>query len=154
MRHFCNPIIFYVLAVLLAGCAPIHMPKIDLSEPQWDVRNGQALWKQPSGGMQLTGDLLVAENPRGDMYISLTKSLIPIFMARTWERTWSIDFVARGQSHQGRGKPPSRRFVWFALPDILQGQAPPPPWTVTRKGSQYRIADVRTGEEILVVIEP
>jgi hypothetical protein len=141
------------ILALAAGCAEIDMPKVDLSDPQWRVNHGQALWKPASGRLELTGDLVVAENANDDVWVNMTKSLLPIFTARTWENTWSIEFVQRAESYQGRGRPPVKRFIWFDLPDILQGAAPPRHWQVSKSDGQLALRNSRTGEEIRMVFE-
>jgi hypothetical protein len=137
----------------LPGCAPVKMPAVNLASPQWHVRRGQAIWKPGPGRMEFTGDLLVAQNTEGDVWISLTKSLLPIFTARTWDNTWSINFVKRGESHSGHGKPPYHRFIWFFIPDILNGTPPPPEWEAAQKDDEFSLRNVRTGEEIKMVFD-
>jgi hypothetical protein len=142
-----------VMLIGFTGCAPINMPKVNLSEPQWRVHRGQVLWEPPSGRMELTGDLVAAENIDHDVWVGMTKALLPIFTARTWNGTWSIDFVKRGESYQGRGKPPVGRFIWFDLPQILDGAVPPKPWRIRRDEDRVILKNPRTGEEITMVFE-
>ncbi len=143
----------FLTGMIIAGCAAVDMPPVDLSDPQWRVHRGQALWKPPSHRLQITGDLVVAENSRGDVWVSLTKSLLPIFTARTWRGTWSINFVQRGETHRGRGKPPVQRFIWFYLPKIFDGASPPSPWRVTKRADEMVLENDRTGEKINAVFD-
>jgi len=140
---------------LFAGCAAVpSMPRVDLADADWTVWSGQAVWRPRADRPSLAGDLIVARNARGDVLINFSKSPLSIFTARTSGGSWSIDFIESEQSYAGRGRPP-KRFVWFYLPDILDGAAPPGNWSAAPLASdEWTIVSRKTGETIKLVLDP
>ncbi len=136
------------------GCSRlISLPEVDLHDPQWTVWEGQALWTPRKGLTALAGDLIVARNPKGDVLVSFSKSPFPIFTAQTSGSLWRIDFIDKGRSYSGIGRPP-RKFVWFRLPDLLEGAAPPKHWMAgTRTARELVLINRKTGEKIRVVLD-
>ena len=147
-----------LLVLLLGGCALIQpeLPATDLSAPKWMVRSGQAVW-QPAqdGAPRLLGDLVMAESDDGELYLSFTKAPLPLFTARRWGWRWAIRFVEEQRSYGGYGPPPRGRFIWFALPDIVAGEAPPPGWEVETVAPHiWQLRQPKTGESLRVVLLP
>ena len=143
-----------VMITVLAGCATVHsLPEFDLSAPGWKVYNGQARWRPKADKPTVAGELIAARHTSGDVLVSFSKSPFPIFTAQSAGNLWRIDFVERGRSYSGRGRPP-KQFVWFLLPDLLNGAAVPPSWQMSTDTDGSRLLKNRkTGEEILVVID-
>lgn len=130
------------------------MPEADLSDPGWRVWAGQALWKPGSDRPQLAGDILVAQRKDGETFVSFSKAALPLFTARSTGSGWWIEFVERGRSYSGRGKPPDR-FVWFRMPDVLQGDAELDGWEIQDVASDEKIlTNPRTGERVQMIIDP
>ena len=101
----------------------------------------------------VAGDLIVARTNDEDILVSFSKSPFPIFTCQSTGTRWRIDFIDRGRSYSGFGRPP-KKFIWFRLPDLLEGAAPPKHWQVdeeTNKG--WLLFNRRTGEKIRVVLE-
>lgn len=136
------------------GCSRVvSLPEVDLTDPQWTVWEGQALWKPRSDLPALAGDLIVARNGKEDVLISFSKSPIPIFTAQKSGRFWRIDFVEQGKSYSGIGRPP-KRFVWFRLPALLEGASAPKHWEVEEVAEDdWSMSNRRTGETIRVVLD-
>lgn len=152
----CSKVPFLLLLPVLwfIGCSRLlPLPAVDLDDPEWTVWEGQALWTPRSDRTSLAGDLLVARNPDGDVLISFSKSPFPIFTAQTSGRSWRIDFIDKGRSYSGLGRPPSR-FVWFRLPELIEGTPAPKPWAVERSAeNEWTILNLKTGEKVRVVLD-
>ncbi len=144
------------LAMLaLAGCTPFaSLPKVDLSSPGWKVWNGQARWQPDADRSALAGELIAAQHSGGDVLVVFSKPPFPIFTAQTSGKLWKIDFVERARSYSGLGRPPER-FVWFRVPDVLEGGSAPEDWRVeSNADGQWSITNDGTGEAIWLVIDP
>ena len=140
--------------VWLVGCSRIvSLPEVDLDDPEWTIWEGQALWTPRSDLTPLAGDLIVARNPDGDVLVSFSKSPFPIFTAQTAGNKWRIDFIDKGRSYYGIGRPPNK-FVWFRLPDLLEGASPPKQWEVVEIADDERsLVNRKTGETIRMVLD-
>jgi hypothetical protein len=144
----------WFMAVALSGCAstPV-LPQVDLSAAGWQVYTGQALWKADADRPPLAGELIVARHANGDRLISFSKPPIPMFTAQTVARAWRIDFIERGRTYGGHGDPPGR-FIWFLLPDLLEGAAAPKGWTMSVQDEvRWSLVNPKKGEEILFVVD-
>ena len=52
--------------LLLTGCQTVPtLPAVNLSEPGWSVRRGQAAWNPAKGETEIVGELLVATHDDG-----------------------------------------------------------------------------------------
>lgn len=140
--------------VVWGGCSTVGpLPEVDLGDPGWTVWTGQALWQPRPEAPSLAGELIVAENAGGDVLVSFSKPPLPIFTAQTDAGRWRIDFVERGRSYSGRGRPPSR-FIWFRLPGLLAGAEPPGAWQIERQGpGRLRLEHPRRGESLRLVLD-
>ncbi len=144
-----------LLLTALAACASVApLPEVDLADPAWQVWTGQALSQPDAQRSRLAGDILVAKHRNGDVYVSFTKTPLPIFSARTAGEHWRIDFVERDRSYAGKGKPPAR-FIWFRLPDILGGEPAPAGWVLEAKApDEILLSHPDSAESIRVVLDP
>ena len=84
------------------------LPAADFSAPGWRVMQGQAVWKPARDRAELAGDLLLATNSDGDVFVQLTKTPFPLASAEVAGDRWQIAFGANEYSWRGRGQPPSR----------------------------------------------
>lgn len=143
-----------VLLLSVGACATARpMPEIDLASDGWKVWTGQALWQPPGDRPRVAGELMVARHSSGDVMVSFAKPPLPIFTAQTADRVWRLD-VAGQKSYGGSGRPP-RRFVWFSLPEILEGRPAPKKWTVERPyPDEVVLRKTGGGETIRVVLDP
>jgi len=146
------------LLVALAGCTRLlgpsaPAPEVDLSEPGWQIWTGQAAWTPGSDKPPLAGDLLVAAHVDGDLFVSFSKAALPLFTARANDQGWWIDFVERDRSYSGAGEP-TKRFIWFRLPEILQGASDIPGWSVNRPAAdEIDLMNPRSGERVKMLID-
>lgn len=145
----------WLLAItVLTGCGGVgRLPKVDLSAPGWQVWSGQALWKPSTGRPALAGELLVAQHVNGDVLVSLSKPPVLLFTAQAADGRWWIDVAERGRTYAGRGRPPER-FVWFHIPDLLEGAPPPKHWKVSAPADGgWVLSHPETGETIRLVLD-
>ncbi len=137
--------------LVLAACAAVgDLPPVDLSAPGWTTWHGQALWQPSAKSPAIAGELLAARNHNGSVLVNFSKSPLPIFTARSTDDVWKIEFVERDRSYSGHGSPP-RRFIWFRLPDILEGAPPPKGWHIERGSGELRLS--RKGERLRLVLD-
>jgi hypothetical protein len=141
--------IFLLLLVLGAGCrTAAPLPAADFSAPGWRVQQGQAVWKPTAGRPELAGDLLMATNVNGDLFIQFSKMPFPMATAQISGGRWSMEFGADKYTWHGRGAPP-KRFAWFQLPRALLGAQPEANWRFAREeNNTWRLASAQTGETL------
>ena len=144
--------------VALAGCAALtgrstEAPAVDLYAPGWRVWTGQGSWVRERDQPAMAGDLLVAKNTNGDVFVSFTKAALPLFTARATGAGWWIDFVERDRSYSGAGSPPGR-FIWFSMPQVLQQTGDIANWSVSWvHDDEVILQNPRTGERIQMLVD-
>jgi hypothetical protein len=117
----------HVLGVLLltglCGCFTMRpLPKVNLSDPGWTIRQGQAVWQPPGPkSPEIAGELLLATRPDGSTFVQFTKTPFPIAIAQTTSNGWQIEFPPQNKRYAAPGKPPAR-IVWFQLAHALTGK--------------------------------
>jgi len=145
-----------VLAALamLAGCQslPPDTP-INLTEPGWSVRQGQALWRRNAADQGLGGELIVATNPDGRSLVQFLKTPVVIVTARTSVGRWRIE-APPDYRKEGYGSPPSAA-VWLHLARFLNGEPPPGRWTWQRHADgSWVLENHTTGERLEGYLSP
>lgn len=136
--------------LLVAGCRIVQeFPAVDVSQPGWQVRQGQAVWRPDAKGPELSGELLWASHPDGRFLLQFLKTPITLVEARGSDAGWRISFPPQGRSFTGsRGRSPSQRLGWLHLAAALQGRTAPN-WTFTRRSDRaWQLSNARTGEMI------
>jgi hypothetical protein len=142
-------------AALLAcvmGCrSPSQPPALNLAEPGWTVRHGEAVWRRERGGGGIAGELLAASRADGQAFVQFSKGSFPLIVAQSSPRGWMAKFpLARGQQHSGRGRPPTR-IIFLQLPRVLAGLPPPKHWTwQSLPGDGWRLENGNSGESLEV----
>jgi hypothetical protein len=141
------PLLAVGFVSLSLGCRTVPpQPAFDLSQPGWNVRQGQAVWRTESGGPEIAGELLVAISSDGRSFVQFTKVPLPLVQAQATSRFWQIEFAAEGKRHSGRGAPPSR-LVWFQLVRALNGNEPAGGWRFAPKpDGHWHVEQLSTGE--------
>jgi hypothetical protein len=148
----CKKAILWTLGLLLLtnfnGCmtAP-PLPKANLSEPGWTVREGQAVWKRGSDAPEITGDLVLANRPDGSAFMQFTKAGLPLVIAQTTSAGWQIESPSQNRRYASHGKPPAR-IVWFQLTDALQGKPVAKGWTWQNSGTNWQLTNSSSGESL------
>jgi hypothetical protein len=138
-----------LIAALAAGCRTATLlPPADFSASGWRVQQGQAVWQAGANRPELAGDLLLATNVNGNVFIQFSKIPFPLATAQTAGDQWQIEFGADKYSWHGRGAPPDR-FVWFQLPHALLGASPGDHWRLSHPTAHsWRLENRRTGEAL------
>jgi hypothetical protein len=121
---------------------------VDLREPGWIVRAGQAVWQTPGNGPELAGDLLLATRDGTSHWVQFTKGALPLVMAQSTPAGWKLEVPAEDRVYSGRGQPPAR-LVFLNLARVLAGGSPPAGWSWTPLADGgWRLENRRTGERL------
>jgi len=141
-----------LLAALLlwtTGCRTMApLPPIDLSQPGWQIRQGQAVWQTKRNAPEVAGELLVASGSGRKDFLQFTKTPLPFVVAQTAADSWQVEFPAENRRYSGRGEPPSR-LGWFQLMRCLRGEVPARDWKFgSSADGRWRLANTVSGELI------
>lgn len=133
---------------------PSGLPPLNLSEPGWTLRQGQAVWRPNSRSPEIAGELLVATHFDGRAFVQFTKTPLPFVVAQITTHSWQIQFVPENRTFSGRGRP-AARLIWLHLPGCLAGAPPPPPlaWQPSGTGN-WRLQHRSTGESLEGYLTP
>ena len=140
-----------LLALLLASvpscCTVPSFPAINLSEPGWTVRRGQAVWKRGHDAPEIAGDILLATRADGRTFVQFTKDPFPLIVAQSTPEAWEVKVPMQNEEHAGHGKPP-KRLIWLYLPRVLSGAPPPSGWIWHEDTSGWSLKNPKTGESL------
>lgn len=103
------------------------LPPVNLNEPGWTIRQGQAVWHLPRGEPEVAGEVLVATRDDGSSFIQFTKTPFPLVIGQLRPGHWSVEFPPQNKHYSGPGHPPLR-IIWLQLPRVLAGKPPPKNW--------------------------
>jgi len=119
---------------------------VNLKEPGWTVREGQAVWRARRDAPEVAGEILVATHPDGWAVVQFTKTPFPFVIVQTEPDAWQIEMPARNKRYSGHGHPPAR-VVWFQLPSILSGVSPAKGWFwQAPNDGHWRLENISSGE--------
>lgn len=150
------PFIFFLLLFCQPGCQTIPtLPQVNLSEPGWSTRQGQAVWRTQKDAPEIAGELVVATNPDGRSFLQFSKTPLPFVVAQTTAKSWQIHFYApKNKTYSGPGKPPTR-LIWLYLPRCLAGSPPPKSWSWQKlENNGWRLENQSTGESLEGFLNP
>jgi hypothetical protein len=144
-----------LVLLILTGCRTTsRWAPVDLAEPGWKVRQGQAVWRSSRGGPELAGEILVATHPDGRWLVQLIKTPLPLLTVQANQRAWQIEIIPDQRIITGRGDPPTR-LLWLHLAGALQGLRPLSPLRFEGAAdSRWRLHNPATGEFIQGYLEP
>jgi len=135
-------------ALMLAGCSTLPpMEPVDVTRAGWTTHRGQAVWKFGNRAPEIVGELIVAVNDDGRLFVEFNKSLVTVATAQTDARQWVLDLPLFDRRLDGRGAP-SDRFALFQLDEVLSGEPPPGDWEYSSDGTDWRLANPKTGEYV------
>ena len=145
------------LLVLMSLCACQTIgtiSPIDLAEPGWRVRQGQAVWRVPGKGPELAGEMVLATNADGRCFLEFAKVPFPLVRARSGGARWEIEFPPQKLFFAGGGPPP-RRLAWLQVCRGLAGKEVGAPWRFElRADGSWRLDNSRSKETVEGYLEP
>jgi hypothetical protein len=137
-----------VLLTCLSGCLTgPPLPKVNLSEPGWTIRQGQAVWQIARKAPEIAGELLLATRPDGSTFVQFTKTPFPFAIAQTTSTGWQIEFPPQNRRFAAPGKPPAR-IVWFQLADAVSGKPMARGWTWQNSETNWQLKNSSSGESL------
>jgi len=132
----------------LAACASVgRLPKVNLQEPGWTVRQGQAVWHLDHGTREIAGEVMVATGFNGRTFVQFSKSPVPLVIAQSDRDGWDIEFPPEHRHYAGRGEPP-KRLIWFHFARVVSGEQAPHNWSWQSEAVQWRLENRATGESL------
>lgn len=143
-----------LLTAGLLGCASPSLAPPDVGGPEWQVRQGQAVWRPRRDAPELAGDLILSRHSGGDFVVEFSKSPLPLVRAHRVGTRWEVMFPTEGRRLGGHGAG-SDRVLWLRLPDALAGEPMAPPVSFASPGPEHwRIENRRTGEHLEGFLSP
>jgi hypothetical protein len=146
-----SPPLALLLLIALLSCLACKtaapLPKVNLQEPGWTVRQGQAVWHLEHGTREIAGDLVIANAPDDRSFVQFSKSPFPLVIAQSNASQWAVEFPPRNKHYAGRGHPPLR-LIWLYLPRVLAGKPPPTGWIWRRDNTEWHLENPSTGESL------
>jgi hypothetical protein len=136
-------------ALLFTSCGTtMSLPPVNLSEPGWTLRQGQALWRSHRDAPEIAGEILLATNSYGRTVLEFTKTPLPFVSVQTSGDSWQIEFVPQQRVFSGKGTP-APRLLWVHLARSLNGAKPPEPLRFERSEDHgWRLENPQNGETI------
>jgi len=133
-------------ATILTACRTTPLPSVNLQEPGWTVREGQAIWKRNKAAPEIAGELLLATRADGRALVQFTKTPFPMIIAQSTTNRWQIEIPMQNRRFSGPGSPP-KRLIWLYLPGLLAGSSPPKGWSWSMLPENgWRLENARSGE--------
>lgn len=136
----------FVLMSLSACLTGPPLPKANLSEPGWTIRQGQAIWHARREAPEIAGELLVATRTDGSTFVQFTKTPFPFAIAQTTSNSWQIDFPPQNRHFSAPGKPPVR-IVWFQLANAALGKPVAKSWNWHNSETNWQLTN-SSGESL------
>ena len=144
----------FVLLSLCACRTTGSIKPINLSEPGWSVRQGQAVWQMPGNRPQLAGEILLALNTDGRCFVEFSKTPFPLVRAECGDSGWEIEFPPQNLYYAGGGPPPAR-LAWLHVCRGLAGREAAPPWRFERRADgSWRLENTRSKETVEGFLQP
>ena len=147
----------FLLSLLLAftSCRTLpQMAPVDLAQPNWTVRQGQAVWQPQAGQAEMIGEVLVALHPAGDFLVEFSKAPFPVVSAQQRADRWQIRFALVNRTRRGSRAPPEP-ILWLQVASALQGRPVPPIIHTSQTSSNcWVLENMRTGERLTLVLDP
>jgi hypothetical protein len=139
--------LFFLMLVCLSGCLTVPpLAPVNLQEPGWSVREGQAIWRMKRDAPEIAGEILIATRPDGWEFVQFSKNPFPMMVAQGTTNAWQVEVPIENKRYSGRGQPPARLILLY-LPRVLGGQPPPKGWSWQKlENNGWRLENGSTGE--------
>jgi hypothetical protein len=143
--------------ICLCGCRTTPPPPVDLSQPSWTIRQGQAVWTVPGPKRStegVAGELLVATQTDGSCWVQFSKPPFNLVTAQYTPPLWNVDLQQGRRRYGGHDTPPAR-WIWFQLARALRDESLDAPWQFVREqGDAWRLINSATGERLEGYLAP
>ena len=125
---------------------------LDLSGPGWQVREGQALWRNKADAPEIAGEVVLATHGDGRAFVQFLKNPLPLLTAQIGTNAWQIEFIPEKRTISGRGRIPSQ-LIWLHLLRGVQGISPPKQFNFgkTSEGAT-QIENKQSGEKVTLFL--
>ena len=144
----------FVLSSLCACQTAGPMNPVNLSEPGWSVRQGQAVWQMPGNRPALAGEVVFALNTDGRCFVEFSKPPFPLVRAECGGPRWEIEFPPQKRHYAGGGLP-TARLAWLQVCSGLSNRQVAPPWRFERRSDgSWRLDNTRSKETVEGFLEP
>jgi len=142
-------LLFLVIPLAFSSCETVPpLAPVNLQEPGWTLREGQAVWRMKRGGREIAGEILLATRPDGQVFVQFSKNPFPLMVAQAARDTWQVEVPTQNKHYSGHGRPPAR-LIWLCLPRVLAGEPPPKNWSWQRlPDNGWRLENPATGESL------
>jgi hypothetical protein len=153
---------FFCLVLLMAasGCrAPKPLAPVDLAQPGWRLRHGQAVWRPAAQAAEISGELLFATCSDGTRLLEFSKPPFAIVRAQVTTNRWQVQYPHRNRTCQGdhRRSFPALQTpvaIWLHLCDLLTEGVAPPGWVWQTNQTAWRLEELRTGATVEGFLQP
>ena len=146
--RYVSSVLAALLLLFFAGCQTLPpLPTVNLKEPDWTVREGQAVWRRTRSAPEIAGEILVATRRDGSSFVQFTKAPFPIVTARTIASGWEVTAPAQNRRYSGHGHAPAR-ILWLMLPRALANKSLPKDFSWRSDSNGWRLENRRTGESL------
>jgi hypothetical protein len=144
-----------LILLSLCACQTIGtISPVDLTEPGWSVRQGQAVWHMPGKRPELAGEMTLALNADGRCFVEFAKVPFPLVQAKCSDSHWEIAFPPQKLFFAGGGSPP-KRLAWLQVCRGLGGKEVRAPWRFERRvDGSWRLDNPRNPESVEGYLQP
>jgi len=127
----------FLFLAILCGCLTLPpLPKADLSQPGWNIRQGEAVWKPDRESPEIAGEILLATRADGSSFVQFIKTPFPFAITQTTSNKWQAEFPPQNKRFTAPGKPPAR-IIWFQLVNALTDKPLARGWTWHDSGTNW-----------------
>jgi len=143
-----------LLMFVVSGCRTAP-PGPDLSEPGWQRRSGEAVWKENRGSPEIIGTAILGVNHDGRVLFKFGTNSQMLVKAELSADEWRLDYTLERRHYSGKGIPP-KNLTWIYLLRAIEQIEPPKDYIIWRTfEGGTRIENKETGEMInLYIHEP
>ena len=143
-----------MMMLVLAACRTAPPTPLDLSQPGWRIREGQAVWTAAQGERPVAGELLLAPGPEGACWVQFSKPPFALATARRDAGRWSVERPQLRQLLTGRGETPPD-VLWFQLANAISGESVAEGWQFEDlEDGAWTLANPQTGERLEGFLSP